>query len=131
MRWSRPTSPCVIAAMRRWPPYAIAMLDNLAWEVERLGLTGSGFADVPPALLTGIWSIARAENEAHPAWERAAWAMWNAGRDCGLGDFTLAVGLYLMVVDGLPYAPLMVVDALPSSPASAAGALVQRCEWRP
>ncbi len=110
-------------------PYAIAMLDNLAWEVEHLGLKGSGFADVPPALLTGIWSIARAENEAHPAWDRAAWAMWNAGRDRGLGDFTLAVGLYLMVVDSLPYAPLTVTDARPSSSASAAA--VPRYARRP
>ena len=86
-------------------PYAIAMLDNLAWEVEHLGLRGSGFADVPPALLTGIWSISRAEGETHPTWERAAWGMWNAGRGRGLGDFTLAVGLYLLVVDDIPYSP--------------------------
>lgn len=100
----------VLAAEVR--PYAIAMLDNLAWEVEHLGLKGSGFADVPPALLTGIWSISRAEDEAHPAWERAAWAMWNAGRDRGLGDFTLTVGLSLMVVDTLPYTPAFAAGAL-------------------
>jgi hypothetical protein len=86
-------------------PWAIAMLDNLAWEVIHLGVhdRSAGFDNLPQPLLIGLWKVAMAEGEDHPTWADAASVLWNAGKKHGLGAFTLDAGLYLLVSAQLPY----------------------------
>jgi len=88
-------------------PYAVAMLDNLAWEVNNLGVgTGLGLSQSPYAFLLGLWKIAAYENETHPEWEKAAWALWNTGGVNSFGDNSVNAGLYLLYKSGTTYAPL-------------------------
>lgn len=89
-------------------PYVIAMLDNLAWEVNNLGVFPNqlGTRDFTYALLIGIWKVAQYENETHQDWENAVWAMWNTGYYGSFGTQTVCVGLYLCILANTPYIPL-------------------------
>ncbi len=88
-------------------PYAVAMLDNLAWEVNNLGVgTGLGLSQSPFAFLLGLWKIAAYENEPRSEWEKAAWALWNTGVVNSFGDNTVNAGLYLLYRSGTLYTPL-------------------------
>ncbi|MCR9171295.1 MAG: T9SS type A sorting domain-containing protein [bacterium] len=89
-------------------PYVIAMLDNLSWEINNLGIIDDqlGVRDLTFALLNGIWKVAQYENEAHPEWESAAWAMWNSGYFNTYSTHSVCVGLYLCVLSSTPYQPL-------------------------
>lgn len=88
-------------------PYAVAMLDNLAWEVNNLGMgPGLGLSQSPYAFLLGLWKIATHENEPHPEWEKAAWALWNTGVVNSFGDNAVNAGLYLLYKSGTPYTQL-------------------------
>ena len=89
-------------------PYAVAMLDNLAWEINSLGVIPDqlGVRDLAHSLLLGIWKIAQYENESHPNWETAAWAMWNSGYFDDYSTHSVCVGLYLIVLSETPYQPL-------------------------
>jgi Secretion system C-terminal sorting domain len=86
--------------------YALAMLDNLANEVNTYGVPSIGNSQVAYALLIGIWKIAMYESESHPDWEDAAWILWNSGAMNSAGANTVNVGLYLLVASGTTYVPL-------------------------
>jgi hypothetical protein len=88
-------------------PYVISMLDNLTWEINNLGIIDDqlGVRDLTYALLIGIWKVAQYENEAHPEWESAAWAMWNSGYFNTYSTHSVCVGLYLCVLSGTDYEP--------------------------
>ncbi|XOV66607.1 MAG: T9SS type A sorting domain-containing protein [Fluviicola sp.] len=88
-------------------PYVISMLDNLAWEINNLGIIDDqlGVRDLTYALLIGIWKVAQYENEAHLEWESAAWAMWNSGYFNTYSTHSVCVGLYLCVLSGTDYEP--------------------------
>jgi len=88
-------------------PYVIAMLDNLSWEVNNLGLIDDqlGVRDLTYALLIGIWKIAQYENESHPEWESAAWSMWNSTYFDNYSTHSVCVGLYLCVLSNTAYQP--------------------------
>lgn len=88
-------------------PYVIAMLDNLSWEVNNLGVIDDqlGVRDLTYALLIGIWKIAQYENESHPEWENAAWAMWNSTYFNTYSTHSVCVGLYLCVLSNTTYQP--------------------------
>jgi hypothetical protein len=81
------------AALR---PYALAMLDNLAWEINHLGVPSSGLTQMPIAMILGILKIARPEGLNMDDWEKAANALWNAGAGRAFPDHTTAAGLYLL-----------------------------------
>lgn len=89
-------------------PYALATLDNLAWEIVNKGIpqVGVGQKEIPYAFLIGLWKIADYENETHANWKQAAWALWNAGLMNSFGDNTANAGLYLLYKSGVPYTPL-------------------------
>ena len=89
--------------------YAIAMLDNIAWEVTHLGPPEKHVSLHPviSSLLTGIWKIAQYENQPHALWVEAVTALWNTGyphhKD---GRTAYNVSLYLLVASQTPYIPL-------------------------
>lgn len=89
-------------------PYAIAMLDNLAWEINNLGVIPDqlGVRDLTYSLLIGIWKIAQYENETHANWKSAAWALWNTGYFDAYSTHSVCVGLYLIVLSDTPYEPI-------------------------
>lgn len=89
-------------------PYVIAMLDNLSWEINNLGVIDDqlGVRDLTYALLIGIWKVARYENESHTNWETAAWAMWNTGYFNTYSTHSVCVGLYLCLLNNTAYEPL-------------------------
>lgn len=93
-------------------PYVLAMLDNLSWEINNLGIIDDqlGVRDLTFALLNGIWKVAQYENEPHPEWETAAWAMWNSGCFTTYSTHSVCVGLYLCVLSGTNYEPPFVRD---------------------
>ena len=96
-------------------PYAIAMLDNLAREIINHGVVTPdqlGVRDITYALLIGIWKIVQYENEAHPDWEKAAWAMWNTGYFDTYSTHSVCMGLYLLVRSHTGYTPLATRDDL-------------------
>lgn len=98
-------------------PYVIAMMDNLSWEINNLGIIDDqlGVRDLTFALLNGIWKLAQYENEAHPEWESAAWAMWNSGYFNTYSTHTVCVGLYLCILSGTPYQPLFIRESFVSN----------------
>jgi hypothetical protein len=91
-------------------PYAVAMLDNLAWELNNLGPAATlnvSMHSIPYPFLIGSWKLAAYENDPHPEWEQAAWTMWNTGYPSTSQNGTTAnVGLYLLYLSGTPYVPL-------------------------
>ncbi|MBK6950676.1 MAG: T9SS type A sorting domain-containing protein [Crocinitomicaceae bacterium] len=90
-------------------PYMIAMLDNLALEISTLGVIDPaylGVRDLAYAFLTAIWKVSQYENEAHPTWENAAWAIWNSGAFDTYNTNSVCVGLYLLIQSDTPYEPL-------------------------
>jgi hypothetical protein len=95
------------AELRR---YAVAMLDNLAWELNNLGPAAAlnvSMHSIPYAFLIGLWKVAAYENEPHPDWEQAAWVMWNTGYPATSQNGTAGnAGLYLLYLSGTPYIPL-------------------------
>ncbi|NOY40572.1 MAG: PEP-CTERM sorting domain-containing protein [Planctomycetes bacterium] len=94
-------------------PYAIAMLDNLSWELTNLGPPGPAgehLWPIPYSLLTGLWKIAEYEGETRSNWEDAAatlynWGMFDSFSETG-GRATASLGLYLLYMNGTPYVPL-------------------------
>lgn len=90
-------------------PYAVAMLDNLAWELNNLGPAATlnvSMHSIPYPFLIGSWKLAAYENEPHPEWEQAAWVLWNTGYPYTLQNGATAnVGLYLLYRSGTPYVP--------------------------
>lgn len=97
-----------IARATELKPYAIAMLDNLAWEVNNFGVIPNqlGIRDLAYGLLIGIWKIAQYEDEEHSEWESAAWALWNSGYFNEISTHSVCVGLYLNIREENPYKPL-------------------------
>lgn len=99
-------------------PYALATLDNLAWEIINKGIPGVGVGqkEIPFAFLLGLWKIAAYESETHSNWEQAAWALWNYGLMDTYGYNTANAGLYLLYKSGVPYVPFAsrTVPAAPS-----------------
>lgn len=90
-------------------PYVVAMIDNLANEILDLGvLTPNqlGVRDITYALLIAIWKISKYEDEAHPNWESAAWAMWNTGYFNSYSTHTVCLGLYLLLKSETRFTPL-------------------------
>ena len=89
-------------------PYAIAMLDNLSWEINNLGVIPNqlGVRDLTYSLLIGIWKIAQYENEVHTDWETAVWALWNSGYFDAYSTHSVCIWLYLIVLSDTPYEPL-------------------------
>lgn len=89
-------------------PYVIAMLDNLAWEVNNMGVLDDqlGVRDLVYGLLIGIWKVARYESDPQPDWESAAWAYWNTGYFNAYSTHSVCVGLYLVLLSDTEYLPL-------------------------
>jgi hypothetical protein len=90
-------------------PYVVAMMDNLANEIINEGVVTPdqlGVRDISYALLTAIWKLSQFENEAHPNWQQAAWAMWNTGYFNSYSTHSVCVGLYLLVKSNTAYIPL-------------------------
>ncbi|MBX3735573.1 MAG: hypothetical protein KF715_02695 [Candidatus Didemnitutus sp.] len=106
-------------------PYAVATLDNLAWEIVNKGIpqVGVGQKEIPYAFLIGLWKIAAYESETHANWEQAAWALWNSGLMNSYGDNTVNAGLYLLYKAGVPYTPL----ASRTTPPAPSGTLFTAC----
>lgn len=106
-------------------PYAIATLDNLAWEIVNKGVpqVGVGQKEIPYAFLLGLWKIAAYESETHSNWEQAAWAMWNSGLMNSFGDNTANAGLYLLYKSGVAYTPF----ASRTTPPAPSGTLFTAC----
>lgn len=99
-------------------PYALVMLDNLANEITTLGVVNPdalGVRDITYALLTGIWKISQYENESHPSWESAAWALWNTGYFETYNTHTVCLGLYLLIKSNTTYTPLHLREAVVTS----------------
>jgi hypothetical protein len=99
-------------------PYMLAMIDNLAWEINNLGVITPnqlGVRDLTYALLTGIWKVVMYEAESHPDWYSAVWAMWNSGYFNNYDTHSVCVGLYLLIKSGTPYVPLFIRDPFTTS----------------
>lgn len=98
-------------------PYVIATLDNLSWEINNLGIIDDqlGVRDLTHGLLLGIWKLAQYENEPHPNWESAAWAMWNSGYFNTYNTHSVCVGLYLCVLNQTAYEPPFVRESFLST----------------
>ena len=95
----------------KYRPYAIAAVDNLAYELIHLGIpleSGVAWTDIPYSLLIALWKIADYEGESRPIWEDAAWAIWNAGvltQGAGIrGGVNLPV--YVLLAHKVRYVPL-------------------------
>ncbi len=92
-------------------PYAIASLNNLAYEVNTFGVPSIGKSQVPIALLLGLWKISAFEGfqgggAGATNWEAAAWRYWNNGAASNFGPETLNAALYLVYLSGKTYVPL-------------------------
>jgi hypothetical protein len=90
---------------------AIAMLDNMAWELTQIGPgvdIGEGAHPTPYALLVGLRKIAAVEQESHADWEAALAALWNTGYFESFEGrrSTANCGLYLLHLSGTPFVPL-------------------------
>jgi len=99
-------------------PYVIGMMDNLANEINTLGVItpdALGSRDIAYALLLGIWKISQYENEPHLNWENAAWAMWNSGYFNTYNTHSVCVGLFLLVKSSTVYQPLHLRNQVVSS----------------
>lgn len=90
----------------RVKPYVRATLDNLAWEINHLGVPSSGYTMVPYALLLGLYKIAAAEKQPQPEWAKAFTAYWNARTQETLREQAHIAGLYLLAQSGQRYVPL-------------------------
>ena len=92
-------------------PYAIAAMNNLAYEVNTFGVPSLGKSQGPMALLLGLWKISAYESfqgggSGATNWESAAWRYWNNGAASNFGPETLNAALYLVYLSGKPYLPL-------------------------
>lgn len=104
-------------------PYIVAMLDNLAWEINTLGVryiqTGQydlGQTQILNAFLIGLWKVADYEQEPRPNWRQASAALWNTGLPNTFGGFTAwNTGLYLLYKSGIPYQPTLNQEPAESS----------------
>ncbi|MBK7129290.1 MAG: T9SS type A sorting domain-containing protein [Crocinitomicaceae bacterium] len=100
-------------------PYLVAMLDNLALEISSLGVIDPaylGVRDLAYAFLIGVWKVAMYENEDHPQWKNALWAIWNSGAFDTYNTNSVCVGLYLLIKTNTPYVPLHVREDFNSIP---------------
>ncbi len=88
-------------------PYVLSTMDNLSWEINNYGIIDDqlGVRDLTYGLLLAIWKLAQYENESHPNWESAAWAMWNSGYFNSYSTHSVCVGLYLCVLEQTLYEP--------------------------
>jgi hypothetical protein len=92
-------------------PFMLAMLDNIAWETNNLGVPNSGRTQIPYALLLALWKVAAVEKTPKPEWEKALRALWNTGvlkmTDANNNsEGSLNTGLYLLYRSGINYVPL-------------------------
>ena len=90
----------------RIKPYALALLDNLAAEINRQGVPDSGTGLIPFAVLHGLWSIDRAEGTRTAAWREALARLWEAGRFRSGMEGSGALGLLLLEASATPYRSL-------------------------
>lgn len=89
-------------------PFVMAMLDNLAYEINNIGLPpsdGTGFTDIPYSLLLGVWKVSEFENLEKPEWEKALWAIWNHDVFDSFSSRSLNVPMYLLILSETPYTP--------------------------
>jgi hypothetical protein len=77
----------------------VSALDNLAWEVNNLGLESYGSSQVPIPLLLGVWKIVRGEKEPHDDWEQAANGLWAIISERGSLDDAYSIALYLLLAN--------------------------------
>ena len=87
----------------RIKPYALALLGNLAAEINGLGVPASGRGLVPFALIQGQWLIDRAEGTSTPAWNQALARLWTAGSFNQAGESSGALGLMTLKTSAVPY----------------------------
>ena len=92
-------------------PYMLAMLDNISWETNNLGVPNSGRTQTPYALLLALWKVAAVEKTPQPEWEKALRAYWNTGvmrmTDANNNsEGSLNTGLFLLYKSGVKYIPL-------------------------
>lgn len=94
----------------RVKPFMMAMLDNIAWETNQLGVPTSGRTQIPYALLLALWKVAAVEKTPQPEWEKAVRAFWNSATLKPTADVNpegaLNIGLYLLYKSGVKYVPL-------------------------
>ncbi|MFW6214070.1 MAG: hypothetical protein ACOC8L_14340 [Spirochaetota bacterium] len=92
----------------KYRPYAVAMIDNMANELNTHGVdpaAAPGSRDTPMALLWGILKLARYENVIFPGWEDAAWRLWNTDVYTVPGAHAVAHGVFLLLSSDTPYVP--------------------------
>lgn len=89
-------------------PYAEAMLNNLAAEINEQGvpLNRNVITQMMHALLTGGWKVAAYENQPHPDWDQAIAALWNSHHTWSFGPAASNVGMLLVYLTDTPYQPL-------------------------
>ncbi len=92
-------------------PYAIAAMNNLAYEVNTFGVPSLGKSQIPMTLLLGLWKISAYEGfqgggSGATNWESAAWRCWNNGAASNFGPETLNAALYLVYLSNKLYEPL-------------------------
>lgn len=92
-------------------PFMTAMLDNISWETNNIGVPNSGRTQIPYALLLALWKVAAVEKTPQPEWEKALRAYWNTGvfksTDANNNsEGSLNTGLYLLYKTGVKYIPL-------------------------
>ena len=89
-------------------PYLNAMLANLAWEINNLGVPSVAQTQILHALLLGLWKVAVYENEPRPEWQRAAAAVWNTpSQNSFSGSSAINNGLYRLYKSNTPYRPYL------------------------
>jgi hypothetical protein len=91
-------------------PYAIAILNNIAYEINVLGVPNLGKTQLPVALLLGQWKIADYEKvpggSGNTNWLNAAWKLWNSGAATTFGTGTPSAALYVLYLSGTKYISL-------------------------
>lgn len=95
-------------------PYAIKMLNNIAWEVNNKGVPSNGRQLMAFALLNGLWKICNAETLTSRTdaatctnMKNAVWALWNSGQFNSFGNQnTWVAGMYLLYLSNTPYVAL-------------------------
>ena len=107
-------------------PYAIAMLNNIANEINNIGVPSTGGSQLPIALLLGLWKMVPVDAEQTTPlitsaektnWQNAAWRLYNQGvttaptYEAAAGEQQPDVAapdlaLYLLYLSGVAYKPL-------------------------
>ena len=82
--------------LQRVQPFALAVLDNLAAELQA-GTSSVGGTNVAYAFASGLWKLSDPQGLRKPEWERVLWRIWNAGLGASPGDSKTATAAIIAV----------------------------------